>query len=247
MRWIVGSSLRFRWLVVAAASALLFFGFQGLQNEKVDVFPEFAPVLVQIETSCVGLSTSEVEGLVTVPLEDALNGTPGVDTIRSQSVGQLSSITLQFKQGTDELHARQLVQERLQAVTPTLPTWAAPPQMLPRKSATSRVMQIGLSSNTLSRIDLSMIAATTVKARLLHVPGVANVSIWGQRLKQLQVLTRPTDMLKHHLTFDTMQEHVADALDAGTLKFAAGAAGGPVGHPRQDHTARAGTARRPRR
>src|SRR6059058_4255964 len=148
MRWIVRSSLRFRWLVVAAACALLFFGFQGLQNEKVDVFPEFAPVQVQIETSCLGLSTSEVEGLVTVPLEDSLNGTPGVDTIRSESVGQLSSITLQFNQGTDELHARQLVQERLQAVTPTLPTWASPPLMLPRKSATSRVMHIGLSSPT---------------------------------------------------------------------------------------------------
>jgi CzcA family heavy metal efflux pump len=229
MRWIVGSSLRFRWLVVAAASALLFFGFQGLQNEKVDVFPEFAPVLVQIETSCVGLSTSEVEGLVTVPLEDALNGTPGVDTIRSQSVGQLSSITLQFKQGVDELHARQLVQERLQAVTPTLPTWAAPPQMLPRKSATSRVLQVGLSSKTLSRLDLSMIASTTVKARLLRVPGVANVSIWGQRLKQLQVLARPPDMLKHHITFDKLQEFVADALDAGVLKFASGSVVGSIG------------------
>src|SRR5436190_5407664 len=230
MRWIVASSLRFRWLVVAAACALLFFGFQGLQNEKVDVFPEFAPVLVQIETSCVGLSTSEVEGLVTVPLEDALNGTPGVDTLRSESVGQLSSITLQFKQGTDQLHARQLVQERLQTVAPTLPTWASPPQMLPRKSATSRVMQIGLSSDTISRLDLSMIAATTVRSRLLHVPGVANVSIWGQRLKQLQVLARPRDMLGNGVTFDRLQELVADSLDAGTLKFAAGSAVGSIGN-----------------
>src|SRR3954453_1339782 len=219
MRWIVGSSLRFRWPLLAAATALLFFGFQGLQNEKVDVFPEFAPVLVQIETSCVGLSTSEVEGLVTVPLEDALNGTPGVDTIRSSSVGQLSAITLQFKQGTDELHARQLVQERLQAVAPTLPTWAAPPQMLPRKSATSRVLQIGLSSNTVPRLDLSMIAATTIKARLLHVPGVAAVSIWGQRLTQLQVQARPKDMLKHGVTFDAMKEHGAADPHAGTPKF----------------------------
>src|SRR3954467_2814081 len=123
MRWIVGSSLRFRWLVLAPAAALLFFGFQGRQNEKVGVFPEFAPVLVTIETSCVGLSTSEVEGLVTVPLEDALNATPGVDTIRSQSVGQLSSITLQFKQAVDELHARQLVQKRVPSVTPPPPAW----------------------------------------------------------------------------------------------------------------------------
>ena len=230
MRWIVSSSLRFRWLVVAAACSLLFFGFQGLQNEKVDVFPEFAPVLVTIETSCVGLSTTEVEGLVTVPLEDALNGTPGVDTIRSQSVGQLSSITLQFKQGTDELHARQLVQERLQAVTPTLPTWAAPPTMLPRKSATSRVIHIGLSSSTISPLDLSMIASTTVRARLLNVPGVANVSIWGQRLKQLQVQARPRDMLRHGVTFDNLQEHVADALDTGTLKFVKGSVVGSIGN-----------------
>src|SRR3954471_15030591 len=230
MRWIVASSLRFRWLVVAAATALLFFGFQGLQNEKVDVFPEFSPVLVQIETSCVGLSTSEVESLVTVPIEDSLNGTPGVDTIRSSSVGQLSSIVLQFKQGTNELQARQLVQERLQGVAPTLPTWAAPPQMLPRKSATSRVLQVGLSSKTVSPLNLSMIAVTTVKARLLHVPGVAAVSIWGQRLKQLQVQARPSDMLKYGMTFDSMQEHVADALDAGTLKFARGSAVGSVGN-----------------
>src|SRR3954466_7985861 len=240
MRWIVGSSLRFRWLVVAAATALLFFGFQGLQNEKVDVFPEVAPVLVQIETSCGGLSTSEVESpatpppaveaLVTVPLEDSLNGTPGVDTIRSSSVGQLSAITLQFKQGTDELQARQLVQARLQGVAPTLPTWAAPPQMLPRKSATSRVLQVGLSSKTVSPLNLSMVAATTIKARLLHVPGVAAVSIWGQRLTQLQVQARPKDMLKHGVTFDAMQEHVADALDAGTLKFARGSAVGSVGN-----------------
>src|SRR3954469_6151257 len=209
MRWIVGSSLRFRGRVVAAATALLFFGFQGLQNEKVDVFPEFAPVLVTIETSCVGLSTSEVESLVTVPIEDSLNGTPGVDTVRSSSVGQLSAITLQFEQGTDELHARQLVQERLPAVAPTLPTWAAPPQMLPRKSATSRVLQIGLSSKTVSPLNLSMIAATTFKARLLHVPGVAAVSIWGQRLKQLQVLARPNDMLRQGVTFDNMQATVA--------------------------------------
>ena len=229
MRWIVGSSLRFRWLVVAAATALLFFGFQGLQNEKVDVFPEFSPVLVQIETSCVGLSTTEVEGLVTVPLEDALNGTPGVDTIRSQSVGQLSSIVLQFKQGTNELHDRQLVAERLQSVAPTLPSWASPPVMLSRKSATSRVMHIGLTSTSVPRLDLSMIANTTVRQRLLRVPGVANISIWGQRLTQLQVLARPKDMLKQHITFDNLQEHVADALDTGTLKFVKGSAVGSLG------------------
>jgi CzcA family heavy metal efflux pump len=229
MRWIVGSSLRFRWLVVAAAAALLVFGGQQLRNEKVDVFPEFAPTKVTIETSCVGLSTSEVEELVTVPLEDALNGVPRVDVIRSQSVPQLSSITLLFKPGTEPLHARQLVAERLQTVAPTLPTWAAPPAVLPPLSATSRVMMIGLSSSTLSRLDLSMIAFSTIRARLLRVPGVANVSIWGQRLKQLQVQTDPQRMLAHGVSLNQVMEVTANALDAGTLKFAVGSAIGTVG------------------
>ena len=181
MRWIVGSSLRFPFLVVAAAAALLFFGAEQLGNEKVDVFPEFAPTQVQIQTACLGLSASEVEELVTVPLEDALGGVSGVQTIRSESVAQLSSITLLFKPGTDELKARQLVQERLQAASPTLPTWAAPPLMYPQVSATSRIMSVGLSSDRVSLKDLSMIAYWKIRARLLRVPGVANVAIWGEQ------------------------------------------------------------------
>src|SRR4051794_15995352 len=111
MRWIIDSSLKFRFVVVAAAAALIFFGVQQLHHEKVDVFPEFAPTRVEIQTACLGLSASEVEELVSVPLEDSLNGVPGVETTRSESVPQLSSITLLFKRGTDLMHARQLVQE----------------------------------------------------------------------------------------------------------------------------------------
>src|SRR5438270_12368383 len=109
MRWIVSSSLRFRFLVIAAAAAMIGIGVAQLGNEKVDVFPEFAPVSVQIQTACLGLSASEVESLVTVPLENALNGTPGLQTIRSDSVPQLSAITLWFKPGTQQWAARQAV------------------------------------------------------------------------------------------------------------------------------------------
>src|SRR4051795_12531262 len=108
MRWIIGSSLKFRFVVVAAAAALVFFGVQQLHHEKVDVFPEFAPTRVEIQTACLGLSASEVEELVSVPLEDALNGVPGVDVVRSQSVSQLSDIQLLFKRGTNYIEARQL-------------------------------------------------------------------------------------------------------------------------------------------
>src|SRR5580704_17340505 len=157
MRTIVAFSLRFRYLVIAGAVALMFFGVQTLGHQKVDVFPEFAPISVEIQTECLGLSPSEVESLVTVPLENALQGVPGVTEVESESVPQLSAIFLYFKNGTDVLHARQLVQERLTAASPTLPSWAAPPAMYPIVSATSRVMQIGIQSSTIDPLDLSQI------------------------------------------------------------------------------------------
>src|SRR6266545_4748611 len=126
MRWIVGSSLRFRYIVVALAAAMMALGVVRLRDIPVDVFPEFAPPRVEIQTPCLGLTAADVESLITVPLEDALSGVPGLDDMRSKSVPQLSSIELIFKQGTDLIHARQLVQERIATVVPTLPTWARP-------------------------------------------------------------------------------------------------------------------------
>jgi Cu/Ag efflux pump CusA len=116
LRWMVGSSLRFRYIVVALAAGLMFFGVAQLRDMPVDVFPEFAPPRVEVQTPSLGLSASEVEALVTIPLEHAFNGIPGLDVIRSKSVEQLSSIELIFKPGTDLLTARQLVQERLATV-----------------------------------------------------------------------------------------------------------------------------------
>jgi Cu/Ag efflux pump CusA len=109
MRLIISSSLRFRYLVLALGVVLTWFGFARLQNVPVDVFPEFAPPRVEIQTICFGLSPAEVEQLVTVPLENALNGVPGIDVMRSKSVPQLSSIVLIFKSGADEIRARQVV------------------------------------------------------------------------------------------------------------------------------------------
>ena len=113
MRWIVSASLRFRFLVIALAGALMYFGVGQLREMPVDVFPEFAPPLVEIQTSVLGLSPTEVEALVTIPLEQALTGLPGLDVMRSKSVPDLSSIKMIFKPGTDLLLARQMVQERV--------------------------------------------------------------------------------------------------------------------------------------
>src|SRR5206468_7925809 len=131
----------------------------------------------------------------------------------------LSSIELIFKPGTDLLRARQLVQERITAVTPSLPTWAAPPFMMQPLSATSRVMKIGMSSKTMSVMDMSLITYWTIRSRLLSVPGVANVPIWGEQLNQLHVQVIPDKMAAQGITLDEVMEGTADALDAGILQF----------------------------
>ncbi|HET9311965.1 MAG TPA: efflux RND transporter permease subunit, partial [Actinomycetota bacterium] len=141
LRWIVGSSLKFRYLVVALAAAMMFFGVQQLRHTAIDVFPEFAPPKVEVQTPALGLSANQVEQLVTIPLEQTLNGVPGLDDIRSKSVESLSSIEMIFAPGTDLLTARQHVQERIAQISPQLPTWASPPFMIQPLSATSRVVK----------------------------------------------------------------------------------------------------------
>src|SRR5215213_164979 len=202
MGWIVGTSLSYRFLVVAAGALVMAFGVAILPSTRVDAFPEFAPPRVVIQTACLGLSTSDVEQLVTVPLEQALNGVEGLDDMRSKSVPQLSAIELIFKPNVDELKARQLVQERMTQVASTLPTWAAPPVMLAPVSATGRAMQIGMTSKDHSLIQMSMSAYWTIRARLLQVPGVANVALWNERLQMMTVQVEPDAMVRHDVTLD---------------------------------------------
>ncbi len=224
MRLIVASSLKFRFLVVALTAFLMFFGVQQLGKSAVDVFPEFAPPKVEVHTIAIGLGPTEVEELITVPMEQSLTAIPGVKTVRSRSVEQLSQVVLLFDEGTDLLTARQNVAERIAAITPKLPTWAAPPVMLQPLSATSRVLKIGLSTTDpkLDMMDLSMTAYWKIRARLLQVPGVANVPIWGERLEMLQVQADPDRMAKQKVTLDRVMTTTANALDAGLQQYSDG-------------------------
>jgi CzcA family heavy metal efflux pump len=224
MRWLVASSLKFRFIIVALTAFLMFFGVQQLGKTAVDVFPEFAPPKVEVHTIAIGLGPTEVEELITVPMEQSLNAIPGVETIRSRSVEQLSQVVLLFEEGSDLLEARQLVAERIAAITPTLPTWAAPPVMLQPLSATSRVLKIGLSPTdpNLDMMDLSMTAYWKIRARLLQVPGVANVPIWGERLEMLQVQADPERMAKQKVTLEQVMTVTANALDAGLQQYSDG-------------------------
>jgi CzcA family heavy metal efflux pump len=219
MRWIVARSLRFRWLAIFGAAATLVFGFFTTRDAPLDVFPEFAPPIVEVQTLATGNSPVEVEELITIPIEDALNGVEGLDEMRSYSVEQLSSIKLYFKRGTDLYRARQLVQERLAGITAQLPTWASPPFMMPPLSSTARVMKIGLTSDELSLIDMSAIAYWKIRSRLLRVPGVAQVMIYGERLHQRHVQVDPEKLAAHGVSLATVMEETADAMDAGVLQF----------------------------
>ncbi len=229
MRLAVGASLRFRYLVIALAIGMMLFGGAQLRELPVDVFPEFAPPRVEIQTPALGMSAEEVESLVTVPLEQALSGIEGVDILRSKSAPQVSAIQLIFKPGSDLMHARQLVSERMSSVSATLPSWAGPPFMLPPLSATSRVMKIGLSSDSVSLMDMSMTAYWKIRTRLLGVPGVANVPIWGERLKMLQVQVEPARLAAHGVSLNQVMDATSEALDVGILRFSSGAVIGKGG------------------
>ncbi len=232
MRWMVGTSLKYRFLVLATAAAMMYFGVGRLRDTPVDVFPEFAPPKVEIQTACLGLTAEEVEQLITIPLEQALQGLPGLDVMRSKSVTQLSSIELLFDRGTDVMTARQLAQERIGTVASTLPSWATPPHMIQPLSSTSRVMKIGLASENpsqLSQIDLSMTAYWKIRARLLRVPGVANVPIWGERKEMLFVQVDPARLQASGLPLDRVMRVTSDALAAGLLRYSNGAVVGTGG------------------
>src|ERR687890_188884 len=233
MRWIVGSSLRFRWLVLFAAAALIVFGIGETRNADVDVFPEFAPPMVEIQTIAVGNSSQQVEELITTPLENQLNGVPGLEEMRSKSVIDLSQIQLIFSRDTDLYEARQLVQERLTEASPNLPTWASPPWMMPPLSSTSRIMKIGITSDELNMREMSVVAYWKIRQELLRVDGVANVAIYGEQLQQQHVQVDPELLAQHGISLQQVMDQTAESLDAGLLRYSDGAVIGTGGFVEQ--------------
>ncbi|AMV18336.1 efflux RND transporter permease subunit [Planctomyces sp. SH-PL14] len=217
MAWLVSAALRLRVVVVALSILLMVVGIRLAPDLPLDVFPEFAPPYVEIQTEAPGLSAEEVENLVTFPLENALIGTPGLKTVRSKSVLGLSSIRLILQDNVDLYRSRQLVQERLAVEAPRLPAVSRPPVIMQPLSSLSRMMKIGMTSKTLSQQELSELAVWTIRPRLMAIPGVANVAIWGQRDKQFQIVVDPDRLRSHEVTLDSVLKSAAEAtsLDAG--------------------------------
>ena len=213
MNWLISTALRFRTLVVAAAIVLLIVGVRTADDVPLDVFPEFAPPRVEIQTEAPGLSTEEVEALVTVPIENSLNGIPFLDHVRSKSVLGLSSVQLYFDRSCDLITARNLVNERLSQIAARLPKVVNSPVILPPLSSLSRAMKIGLSSSKLSQMELTVLSKWTIRPRLMAIPGVANVAIWGDYDKQFQVLVDPDRLRAHGVTLDAVMLAVGNSVE----------------------------------
>jgi CzcA family heavy metal efflux pump len=215
LNWLVSTSLKLRVVVIALTVLVLVAGPRIIQNMPLDVFPEFAPPLVEVQTEGPGLSATEIESLITVPIENVLNGVPSLDTLRSKSVLGLSSVVLIFQQNTDLMAARQIVAERLATLSGSLPQVAHAPVILQPLSSTSRVMKIGITSDSLDQMGMTRLARWAMRPRLMAVPGVANVAIWGQRDRQMQILVDPDRLHAHEVPLQQVITSASEALTVG--------------------------------
>jgi len=184
-------AIRFRGITIALAFVLLGYGVYTLFGAKYDVFPEFAPPQVQLRTDAPGLAPEQVEVLVTQPIENAVNGIPGLRNLQSTSVQSLSVITATFAPTSDVYRDRQLLGERVSEAAAQLPSGVSAPAMMPLTSSTNIVLVAGLTSARHSLMDLRTIAAWTIRPRLLAVPGVASVAIFGRDVRSIEVQIHP--------------------------------------------------------
>ena len=199
---VVRTAIRLRGVTIALACVLAGYGLYALGQSRLDVFPEFAPPLAVIHTEAPGLSSEQVETLVTQPIENALGGTIGLSRLQSKSLPGLSVVTLVFDDGTDLYRARQLAAEQLAAVAGALPAGVRAPALLPLTSSTSVAMVIGLSSDQRTSMALYDVARWTVKPRLLSLTGVGDVIVFGGEVRQFQIEVDPRKLQRYALSID---------------------------------------------
>jgi CzcA family heavy metal efflux pump len=213
-----------RWLVVLASILISLWGWRVITQMPLDVFPAFAPPQVEIQTEAPGLAPEEVESLVTRPIESAINGTPGVETVRSSSAVGISVVRVVFGWDTEVYRARQLVTERLQQAS--LPKGVEIPQISPISSPLGAVVKYAFTAETTSLMDVRRIVDWQVKNRLLAVPGVTQLVIFGGDIRQYQVLVDPAKLQ----AFDVTLAEVAEATEKSNVN----APGGFLTNPDQE-------------
>ncbi|NJO80835.1 MAG: efflux RND transporter permease subunit [Cyanobacteria bacterium RM1_2_2] len=207
-----------RWLVVIGAVLVTVLGIYNLTQMPLDVFPDFAPPQVEIQTEAPGLAPEEVESLITLPIESAVNGTPGVETVRSSSAVSISVVRVIFNWGTDVYQARQLVAERLQQVQEKLPEGIGTPQISPVSSPVGTVLMYAFTAQTTSQMDVRRLVDQDVANRLLAVPGVSQVIAYGGEVRQYQVLVDPAKLVALNVSL----QEVTEAAEAANVNAAGG-------------------------
>ncbi|BBA32650.1 RND efflux transporter HME family, translocase subunit [Methylocaldum marinum] len=196
---IVRFAVHRRGVVIALALLLLVYGVLRLGQASLDIFPEFSAPRIVIQTEAPGLTAEQTETLVTSHVEKQLAGLIGLDSIRSESIQGLSVATVVFEEGTDIYRNRQLVGERLSLLAGKLPPGAGPPVMVPLSSSSATVLTIGLSSPSHSLMELRDLVDWTIVPRILAVPGVADVNVFGGEIRQLQIQIDPDKLRRYGL------------------------------------------------
>jgi cation efflux system protein involved in nickel and cobalt tolerance len=216
---LLNATLRFsiarRWLIVAAAVVISFSGLLAVGQMPLDVFPPFAPPQVDVQTSAAGLSPEEVETRITLPIESAVNGIPGVETVRSSSKAGLSMVQVVFHQNADIYRARQAVAERVQQVSPQLPANAGAPELSPLVSPLGTILQVAFTvtgDGATSLMDLQQLVLRSYRQSILAVPGVAQVTIYGGDEQQFQVLLDPQELQVQTVSLQAVMEGVGAAM-----------------------------------
>src|ERR1700712_2792727 len=178
MRWLVDLCVRFAGIIATLTLVALLLGIWATQSAPLDVFPEFVPSAVDIQTEAPGFTAEQVEQLITKPIENAVNGATGLATIRSESIPGLAVINIQFADKVDLYNARQGISERLSELGSSLPLGVGSPKLSPLTSSTMDLLLIGLTSDKLSPFQLRDRADWVMKPALLAVPGVAHVIVF---------------------------------------------------------------------
>jgi CzcA family heavy metal efflux pump len=177
-------------LMAIAALVLMIYGGVSLQRSKLDVFPDFVPAQVEVQTEAPGLTAEQVESLVTRPVENAINGSAGVAQIRSTSIAGLSAITVSFAEGSEPFRARQVVSEALNEVDP-LPAGVSTPKVTPLTSSTMDLLKVGFISDKVSPMQLRDLVDWTVRPVILAADGVARATVYGGQIRRIEVRVKP--------------------------------------------------------
>lgn len=210
MSSLVKFAIRFSGVIISLSCLIVFYGIYTLSIANLDVFPEFSPTQIIIQTESPGLSAELVESLVSQPIETSIAGSVGIISMRSQSIPGLSIVTVIFNEKTDIYRNRQIIAERLATLANRLPQGITP-NITPLTSSASTVLGVGLTSDARSLMELRTLVDWTVVPHLLAIPGVADVNVFGGEIRQYQIQVDPAKLTRLGISLQQVMDATTKA------------------------------------